>query len=174
MFVSDITHHELEDRVRRQAVELFEKQGRAFQHTLHSIFTESIHEIDPDQKQGSSSGAGQAASSQGRQTLLPRQGQQQFGFVSPQAFISTLKKLGFKLSSSDVDRLVVRFDVYGQGTLYQYFLSTPYHRFLSTNPVKTACLHFLSTHYQHTLPNTTNTSYQPTTGAALRCFDVYT
>ena len=118
VFVSDITHHELEDRLRRQAVELFQKQGRTFQHTLHAIFTDLIHDDDQDYKQGSSSGQGQAVSSQGRPNIQQqqRQGQSPFGFVTPQIFISTLKKLGFKLSSTDWDRLVVRFDVYGQGT----------------------------------------------------------
>ena len=125
MFVLDTTHNELEDRVRRQAVELFEKQGRNFQHTLHSIFADSIYDDDRDYKQGGNNGPAQLSSLQGRQTIQQRQEQQQFGFVSPQAFVSALKKLGLKLSSTDLDRLVVRFDVYGLGTSYQHTLSTP-------------------------------------------------
>lgn len=103
VFVLDFGEYKtLEVNVQQQLAQRYEKHGRDFVSWLRDIFY--IEE-----------GARYGANSQ-RKAL-------QGGFVSVKTFTSTLDKIGLRLSGSgsasrgsgDVDRLVARFDVYGQG-----------------------------------------------------------
>ena len=113
VFVMDPDHRELEEAVRAKAAALFERQGRAFQATLHSVFWEE------DAKLGDA-GAGRGMRAGGRGgsgNRDPRDEEEEAGLVSVHAFTTALRCLGLKdLTPPEINRLVTRFDLHGQGS----------------------------------------------------------
>ena len=84
---------ELEENVQLQMAKQLEKQGRKFQNWLYNIFW------DEDE------------SFQGQKTQAA-----QTGLVSRWAFLSAFQMLGLVLPEQDLERLVTRFDIHGNGS----------------------------------------------------------
>lgn len=97
VFVLDPNHKTLERVVQQQIGQQLERQGRQYQSWLYNIFWEEesiVHEGRLDKKSVS---------------IV------QNGLVSIAAFTTSLEKAGIKLSVQDMDRVVTRFDIHGQG-----------------------------------------------------------
>ena len=97
VFVLDSNHKALERLVQQQVGQQLERQGRQYQSWLYNIFWEEesiVHEGRLDKKSVS---------------IV------QNGLVSIAAFTTSLEKAGVKLSVQEMDRLVTRFDINGQG-----------------------------------------------------------
>jgi Ca2+-binding EF-hand superfamily protein len=87
VYIIDPNHKALERIIQQQLADRFERQGRSYQTECRAIFWDNSN----------------------------LQNKENDGFVTVQTFISCIKKLGIKLSSIDIDRIVTRFDVTGRG-----------------------------------------------------------
>ena len=96
VFVLDPDHYLLQRSVEQQIAQQLERQGRGYQQWLYNIFWSE------DGQEGSEDGP----SAYNKQLL---------GLVSSKAFTAAVDKTGAKLTSSEIDRLAVRFDVHGSG-----------------------------------------------------------
>jgi len=94
VFVNDSDHKTLTTMLQQNVAQQLERQGRKFQTWLYNIFWEEEAAVN----------GGRAD----RQATLN-------GLVSSTAFSSSLNKISPRLTSVDVDRLTVRFDLHGQG-----------------------------------------------------------
>jgi len=92
LFIVDSDHEQLEKKVQQQLAHQLEQQGRSFQSRLYQIFWEE------DEAKA------------GKKTLAA-----QSGMVGTPAFVASLSSLGLRLSASETERLVFRFDVHGKG-----------------------------------------------------------
>ena len=94
VFIADPDHTtEVQENVQTQIAKQLEKQGRKFQNWLYNIFWE-----EDETQRGQNSQAAQT------------------GLVSREAFVSAFNMLGVRLSERDLDRLVTRFDIHGNGS----------------------------------------------------------
>ena len=93
VFILDPSHHLLESQIQQYLAEQLHRRGNAFQASFHSIFWEEDNLINTGTVSDESLTS---------------------GMVSKRAFVSSLIKLGLKLSPTDVERLVTRFDTHGQ------------------------------------------------------------
>ena len=88
VFVTDPDHWNLERKVQLSVSRIFEQEGNDFLDRMRAIFQEE------DQRKGD----------------LNR-----MGLLSTSSFINALTRLKLGLSISEMDRLIARFDIYGQG-----------------------------------------------------------
>ena len=93
VFILDPSHHLLESQIQQCLAEQLHRRGKAFQASFHSIFWEEDNLVN---------------------TGIVTDESLTSGMVSKRAFVSSLLKLGLKLSPTDIDRLVIRFDTHGQ------------------------------------------------------------
>jgi Ca2+-binding EF-hand superfamily protein len=97
VFVTDPEHAELEKNVQQQLAEQLERQGRDYQVYLYNSF---CGKIEKDRNNGNSNNNSN--------------NNNQSGMVSISTFKYSLEKIGLKLTSSDTERLVIRFNIHGQ------------------------------------------------------------
>jgi hypothetical protein len=105
VFILDSDHKLLEVNVQEQIAHLLEKQGRDYQYWMIDIFYNEEETLNDSSRNGGNGG-------------MLRNNEKGFsqlsdGFVSKNAFISSLKKIGITLTNSEINRLVDRFDIYG-------------------------------------------------------------
>jgi Ca2+-binding EF-hand superfamily protein len=93
VFILDPAHRALESSIQQRLAESLERHGRAFQASFHSVFWEEEKDVTG---------------------VVSTQDNLSDGNVSISAFVSSCHKLGLRLSQTDLDRLVRRFDVHGQ------------------------------------------------------------
>ena len=93
VFILDPAHRALEIAIQQRLAESLERHGRAFQASFHSVFWEEEKDL--------------TGVSSAQDNLTD-------GNVSIRAFVSSCHKLGLRLTQTDLDRLVRRFDVHGQ------------------------------------------------------------
>lgn len=120
VFVLDSDHGLLEGNVQDQLAALFEKQGREYQSWMIDVFygeEESINDSRNSKSLLSPSSMPPLPNTLGGMMMNNNKRisyhQQQQGFISKNAFISSLKKIGLVITSSEITRLVDRFDIYG-------------------------------------------------------------
>jgi Ca2+-binding EF-hand superfamily protein len=93
VFILDPAHRALEGSIQQRLAESLERHGRAFQASFHSVFWEEERDVTG---------------------VVSTQDNLTDGSVSVAAFVSSCHKLGLRLSRTDLDRLVRRFDVRGE------------------------------------------------------------
>jgi hypothetical protein len=91
VFVADSNHQDLEKNIQQQLAEQLERQGRDYQIYLYNSFWGNTGEMNGDQS-----------------------GARESGLVDTESFKQALLKIGLRLTSSDVDRLVTRFCLHDQ------------------------------------------------------------
>jgi len=116
--VTDPDHRELEEAVRRQAAALFERQGRTFQALLHSVFWDEDAKLgDTGAARGARAVGGGGGGGGGGGDERDLRDDEEGGLVRVHAFTAALRRLGLRdLTPPDINRLVTRFDLHGQGT----------------------------------------------------------
>jgi Ca2+-binding EF-hand superfamily protein len=97
VFIHDVDHKSLEQFVQNQMAQQYERQGKSFPNDFHAYF------FNEERK------------NRGIRGNVNFQEDEQDDFVDIKAFVSILQKLGLKLETVDVNRLVTRFDVSGGG-----------------------------------------------------------
>jgi Ca2+-binding EF-hand superfamily protein len=94
-FVLDSDHHLLQNHVQEQIATLLEKQGKEYSYWIVDVFQNEEETLNSNSKNYTNS-------------------HYQNGFlISKNAFLSSLKKIGLNLTNSEFQRLIDRFDVYG-------------------------------------------------------------
>jgi Ca2+-binding EF-hand superfamily protein len=102
VFVTDEAHKLLEEEVQVQMARRLDRFGRSFQSTFHSML------VNSDSSSPHTNNSGQENHHQSAESMYG-------GFLSAEAFVSTLTQLGLHLTSVDFDRLITRFDIDGRG-----------------------------------------------------------
>jgi Ca2+-binding EF-hand superfamily protein len=95
VFVLDSDHKLLELNVQEQLAQILEQKGREYQSFMIDMFWNEEESLTDSR------------------TPTNRAHRQQNEFVSKSAFVSSLQRIGLILTSSEINRLVDRFDVYG-------------------------------------------------------------
>lgn len=108
VYVLDSDHSLLEANVTEQMAQLLELHGQEF---LTSIIT--ILYQEEDAFNDSKASANSKDSYNQHMTAFGNNDGNEYGFVSRNAFINSLKKIGLNLTSSELTRLVTRFDIQG-------------------------------------------------------------
>ena len=96
VFVTDIEHNVLEARIQQEVADRYEQQGNLYRDWLQSVF---FQELDATMIPSS-------PASPTSETYIPAQ-----------PFTRALHKIGVPLTQSDVERLLLRFDVHGMGQI---------------------------------------------------------
>lgn len=99
VFITDPVYQELEEKLQIQIAEQLEQQGREYQYLLYSILSQ---ELTP------SSAPSTATQQQNSQSSSS-------GIVSSESFRQSFNKLGFQLSSDEIDRIITKYDTHGTG-----------------------------------------------------------
>lgn len=122
VFVSDPHHSELQAEVCNQIAARLEALGRHSVNLHAALLSESLHpgtlppnDSQEDRVESSSSTVDQEALTE---RVAGKRGEHSDRhFVSSQEFLAGLKAIGLTLSASDSKRLLLRFDVHGDGCL---------------------------------------------------------
>ena len=93
VYILDPDHQALQQFIIQHMAEQLQRQGKAFQTLLHSVFWDEENLLTRTSTAGENRNEGS---------------------VSLKAFLSAIKKLLLRLSQSDTDRVVTRFDIHGQ------------------------------------------------------------
>lgn len=133
VFISDPRHAELQDRICRQAAQQLESLGRrsfrldaAFDPAPVATFAPNVgagsgaratQYASKDRRTARDANVRQLVGAEGAQTAEQRDVGGDQLIVSAAEFAAGLEALGLGLSASDIQRLVVRFDVHGDGYL---------------------------------------------------------
>ena len=92
VFLLDEDHWELENNIQLQMAKLLEMQGRKFQSRLYHVFWEQDEAFEGNNTQAAKT-----------------------GLVSREAFLAGIQMLRLRANSSEIERLVTRFDANGNG-----------------------------------------------------------
>ncbi len=110
VFVLDSDHRLLELNVQEQLAQLLEQKGREYQSFMVDMFWNEEESLN-DSTNNTSYNNNNTSSA--RHSSPHGNSSRNDGFVSKIAFVSSLQRIGLVLTSSELNRLVDRFDVHG-------------------------------------------------------------